>query len=39
MDHEHSQLPSFWRSPAGLALLVAIAVFKKDGSARPVGSH
>jgi hypothetical protein len=26
MDHEHSEPPPFWRSPAGLALLVAAAV-------------
>jgi len=26
MDSEHSQVPSFWRSPAGFTLLVAIAV-------------
>ena len=26
MDHEHPATPSFWRSPAGLTLLVAIAV-------------
>ena len=26
MDPEHHEAPSFWRSPAGLALLVAIAV-------------
>ena len=26
MDHEPAELPSFWRSPAGLALLVAMAV-------------
>ena len=25
MDHEHQDLPSFWRSPAGLALVVALA--------------
>ena len=25
MDHEHSPPPSFWRSPAGLTLLVAAA--------------
>jgi hypothetical protein len=25
MDHEHPEPPSFWRSPAGLALLVAVA--------------
>jgi len=26
MDHEHQDVPSFWRSPAGLALGVAVAV-------------
>jgi len=26
MDHEDRELPSFWRSPAGLTLLVAFAV-------------
>lgn len=26
MNHDHEQAPSFWRSPAGLTLLVAIAV-------------
>jgi hypothetical protein len=26
MDHEHQEPPSFWRSPAGLTLLVAMAV-------------
>ena len=26
MDHDHQDLPSFWRSTAGLALLVALAV-------------
>ena len=26
MDHEHRETPSFWRSPAGLTLLVALAV-------------
>ncbi len=26
MDHENKDLPSFWRSPAGLTLLVAFAV-------------
>jgi len=26
MDHEHPATPSFWRSSAGLTLLVAIAV-------------
>lgn len=26
MDSDHSEPPSFWRSPAGLALLVATAV-------------
>jgi len=26
MDHEHPEPPSFWRSPAGLTLLVAFAV-------------
>ena len=26
MDHKHPDLPSFWRSPAGLALTVALAV-------------
>lgn len=26
MDYEHPELPSFWRSPAGLALMVALAV-------------
>jgi hypothetical protein len=26
MDHDHQEVPSFWRSSAGLALLVAIAV-------------
>jgi hypothetical protein len=26
VDHEHSQPPSFWRSPAGLTLVVAVAV-------------
>ena len=25
MDHEHSEAPPFWRSPAGLTLLVAAA--------------
>jgi len=25
MDHEHSEPPPFWRSPAGLTLLVATA--------------
>jgi hypothetical protein len=25
MDHEHAQPPSFWRSPSGLTLLVAVA--------------
>ena len=24
MDHEHPEPPSFWRSPAGLALCVAL---------------
>lgn len=26
MDHDHSESPPFWRSPAGLTLLVAAAV-------------
>jgi hypothetical protein len=26
MDYEHPELPSYWRSPAGLALMVALAV-------------
>lgn len=26
MDHEHPEPPPFWRSPAGLTLLVAAAV-------------
>ena len=26
MDHEHSGPPPFWRSPAALTLLVAVAV-------------
>ena len=26
MDHAPQSIPSFWRSPAGLALLVAVAV-------------
>ena len=26
MDHEREDTPAFWRSPAGLALLVAVAV-------------
>lgn len=26
MDHDHSEPPPFWRSPAGLTLLVAAAV-------------
>ena len=26
MDHDHQRPPPFWRSPAGLALVVAIAV-------------
>jgi hypothetical protein len=26
VDHEHPQAPPFWRSPAGLTLLVAAAV-------------
>ncbi|CAN7766523.1 MAG: DUF2933 domain-containing protein [Pseudomonadales bacterium] len=26
MDHDHHETPSFWRSRAGLALLVACAV-------------
>ena len=26
MDHDHHETPAFWRSPAGLALLVACAV-------------
>lgn len=26
MDNDHLDMPSFWRSPAGLALLVALAV-------------
>lgn len=26
MQHEHQDMPSFWRSPAGMALLVAVAV-------------
>ena len=26
MDHDHQDVPSFWRSPAGLALAVAVAV-------------
>ena len=26
MDHEHSEPPPFWRSPAGLTLAVAAAV-------------
>jgi len=26
VDHEHQQPPSFWRSPAGLTLFVAVAV-------------
>ena len=25
MDHEQAQPPSFWRSPSGLTLLVAVA--------------
>lgn len=25
MDHEHPAAPPFWRSPAGVALLVALA--------------
>lgn len=25
MEHEHQEPPSFWRSPAGLTLLVAVA--------------
>ena len=26
MDHEHASQPSFWRSPVGMCLLVALAV-------------
>lgn len=26
MDHEHRHPPPFWRSPAGLTLVVAVAV-------------
>ena len=26
MDHDHHDVPPFWRSPAGLTLLVALAV-------------
>jgi hypothetical protein len=26
MDHEREDTPAFWRSPAGLTLLVAVAV-------------
>jgi len=26
MDHGHPELPSFWRSPAGLALMLALVV-------------
>ena len=26
MDHDHHEVPSFWRSPAGIALCVALAV-------------
>ena len=26
MDHEQVELPSFWRSPAGIALFVTLAV-------------
>jgi len=26
MDHEQQDMPSFWRSPAGMALAVVIAV-------------